>query len=158
MARMGLVALAVSLSCLSCAYAEFHPRSVVPRAQVTAQAMRIYEDDVQALRVAGAEVVGTVDASGSGSVVGQGQLAEKAADVAAENGGTHFLLTDRGVSHYFVTSSGSAETACSGGTCSTSFTMPTTRDYPRQTAVYVVFRVNPDAWDKLPYVLRPSPR
>src|SRR5262249_37693979 len=119
-----------------------------------------YEDDVPVLMKAGGRVIGEVGAHG-GALAGQDSLDSKAAAVAAESGGTHFIVRRRSTSYVQTTSAGHANTTCSdgfgGGQCNKTYPPPVTRESPRQHAHFVVIRLAPAAWAALPEGLRPKP-
>ncbi len=143
-----------------CASAEFHPRTAQHFGAVTPGAIRIYEDDVAALQRAGGRVIGSISARGN-SFANYEMLAEKAAEEAAEQGGTHFILTDRGVDYLYSTNPGHAQTNCTAqyntAECNTTYTPPTTTAYAKPTSSFVVVRVAPESWGDLPGHLRPKP-
>jgi hypothetical protein len=152
----------VLLAEIGCVSSHWHPRSAVPAAPVAVRAVRIYEADVPTLKAAGAELLGSVESNGSG-VSSHDDLAADAADVAAERGGTHFILASSGVQVSQWTTPGRANTTCtpdiSGSTsCSTSYTPPTSTPIYHPFAGFQVVRVPPERWKELPEALRPSPR
>lgn len=143
--------------CFGLASTEFHPKSAVHPGPVTERAVRFYEDDIDTLGDIGGEVIGTIGARGN-AFADQGTLADKAAAEAAENGGTHFVLTKRGAETFFIEHAGTASAQCDRyGNCNGTYTEPTRTYFQKPTASYVVVRVAPRRWNELPKALRPEP-
>lgn len=119
-------ALALCVLVAACGTAvHYEPRSAVQAPAVTDHAIRVYPADLEAVRRAGAEPIGTVRARGATGSSDE-SIAEAAADAAAEHGGTHFY----------------AERLGYGGA-------------GQSAGRFVVLRVPPERWQELPPGLRP---
>jgi hypothetical protein len=149
-----LAMLGIASGCVS---AQFHSKTGRTYAPITPRAVIVLGNEAGSVR---GEVIGTITAKGD-SNKDQRDLADEAARVAAENGGTHVLVTqewaERNHYHHPATSS----TDCTGDvdavSCQTTYepaTSTTGRPMPR--AEFVVIRVAAELWGRLPPQLRPT--
>jgi Cyclin D1 binding domain len=159
--------LVITSTLVACVSTQFHPRSAVPEAQVTARAVEFHEDDIRTLAAVGGRVVGTIFAQGSGfhfwpdwASSDDGSLDASAAREAAQAGGTHIILSSRGEDYFNVTFAGSSSTNCTGYggsvNCTSTYNPPRTQTVSKPRAEYVVVRVPPQNWADLPGALRPT--
>lgn len=152
--------LAILLPGTGCiASAEFTPRSAQRNPPTTERPIRVYEDDLGPLANAGGRVIGSISAKGN-SFASYETLTDRAATETAENGGTHFILTDKGMDYLFVTTEGQSDTKCTGSgdqvRCKSRYTPPETTAYEKPTAGFIAIRVPPENWSQLPPALRPA--
>lgn len=139
--------------------AEFQPRSAQREEAVAVAAVQVYEDDVAALQAVGAKVLGAIDAASMSPYSGVGALAKRATQVAAESGGTHVLLTEKGLDEHFAQTPGTVHTRFNeDGSRTTTVNAPQTLRTTTPKARFLVLRVAPDRWSELPAALRPAPR
>jgi hypothetical protein len=159
MKRLAAVALAAAVGCA--ASATFHSKTGREFPRVTRQAVRCDEDEAKRVAATGGEVIGTIDARAITVQATDEDLADKAATVAGDNGGTHVVLTDKGIEYFTVYNAAQEHTQCAEaqGTvdCQTTYTPASTSTYEKPTAKFVVFRVPPARWGELPDSLRPGP-
>lgn len=158
--RIALLAIAL-FSLFGCAAsAHFYSKTGRSFEAVTKRAVRCEENEVAAVTAAGGEPIGTISAAALSVQATDEDVAEKAYKTAAKNGGTHVLLTEKGIDYFTVTTPGQKEKNCTdnGETvdCKTTYTEPTTSVYEKPTAKFVVFRVPAENWAKLPPQLRPG--
>jgi hypothetical protein len=138
------------------------PKSAIPKAPVTAQAVRVYENDLPLVDSAGAEVVATIDVDGDEPP--DSSLAAK----AAEAGGTHFTVLTAGEhQEQRVTPEAQAEAdranRSTAWNCATVTAFACARPHVQAQASTVtvhhfrvlVGRVPPERWAELPPALRP---
>ncbi len=165
--RPALVRLAtfatLLLALASCAAtATFHSRTGAEYPAVALRAIACTEDEARAVATAGGVPIGTIDAKALAVTATQNDLTDKAAKVAAERGGTHLVLTARGIESFTYTQPGQADTVCQhvegGKDCQTTYTPPTETTVEKPTAEYVVLRIAPEKWSALPESLRPAAR
>lgn len=127
--------------------------------ELTSHAVIIENNEVDAVRSAGGFPIGTESGEGLSVNSTQEDVSAKAALVAGRKGGTHILRTEQGIQELTVTNPGQAQKTCTGGDdridCTTTYTPPTSSTYDKPTAKFVVFRVAPENWGKLPQTLRP---
>lgn len=156
-------AFALALAVTGCATsAHFHSKTGRAYVSVAAQAVRCDETEARTVAAAGAEVIGTISAKALAVTANDEDVADKAAVVAAKNGGTHIVLTDKGVEYFTVMTPGQTSTQCvrNGGElqCESTSTEATASTYAKPTAKFVVLRLAPEAWSRLPESLRPIAR
>jgi hypothetical protein len=158
--RLALAAT-LSLALGGCAAsAQFHSKNGQTLAPLTAQAVCCEENEIQAVMAAGGVTVGVIDAKALTTDATDDDVAAKAAKIAAKNGGTHLLRTEKGFESFTLTYPETYEKRCTAaaGTrdCQTTHTPPTTSTYIKPTAKFVVFAVPRQSWDQLPPALVPS--
>jgi hypothetical protein len=153
------IALSMLLSTGCAASAHFHSKTGARFEPLAEQAVRCSEDEANAVVAAGGFVIGTIDAKGTIAHASDDDVADRAVLVAARKGGTHVVLTDRGTETWVVNNPGTMRRDCVRGEsevdCVTTFTPPTQSTYEKRTARFVVFRLGPAAWSRLPQGLRP---
>jgi hypothetical protein len=154
-------ALLAALSTMACmATAQFHSKTGRAFPPLTHQAVRCDEGEVTTVTAAGGEPIGTISGQGTSWQSTQDDIADKVAVVAAKSGGTHVLLTERGLDSFQVVNPGQESTECARDRalvqCQTTYVPPTTSTYVKPTAQFVVFRVPRENWEKLPLGLRPA--
>jgi hypothetical protein len=163
MMNAGLVvrSAAFAVLALGCvASAQFHSRTGASYPRVARRAVLVSEADARAIVAAGGIVIGTI--SGKGMTVNSSQqdVADKAGSVAAESGGTHIVLTSAGVEQFENVTPATVNQTCTdtndASTCTTTYTPETSSTYEKPTADYVVLRVAPQDWPRLPNELRPA--
>jgi len=157
---LALVALSVPLSgCV--ASAKFYSKTGAEYVPLTHRAVRCDEGEVDAVLAAGGLPIGTISARSLAVIATSDDVVEKALRNAARSGGTHAVLTERGMESFTVTNPGRVEKRCvrDGDVvdCQRTFTPPTQTTYEKPTAKLVVFRVPPERWAALPPTLRPVP-
>jgi hypothetical protein len=143
------------------ATAQFHSKTGREYAAVAQSAVRCDEQEMPAVMNAGGMIIGTIDAHGMTLQATDGDVADKAAKVAAESGGTHVLLTEKGEEIYTQFNPAQTNTQCQSTdgavNCQETYTPASTSTYTKPTAKFVVVRVPPENWAKLPETLRPIP-
>ncbi len=129
--------------------------------RVAATAVRCEEPEAQLVVQAGGEVIGTITSKSRGMATHE-DLAETAQKVAAKSGGTHIVLTEKGVDHFTTIRAGQTWTECvhvpGASDCQTVSTPTTTSTQELAKASFVVFRLSPLKWNDLPPALRPLSR
>lgn len=129
--------------------------------RVAEAAVRCEEPEAQLVIQAGGEVIGTITSKSRGMATHE-DLAETAQKVAAKSGGTHILLTEKGVDAFTTTHVGQTRTECvhvpGAVDCQTVSTPTTTSTHELAKASFVVFRLSPLKWNELPAALRPVSR
>lgn len=155
---LALGAMLFTLSGCS-ASAQFHSKTGRAYRPVTAQAVQCDEPEARLVASAGADVIGTISAKGLHVRASDEDLVEKAAAVAAAKGGTHVVLTDKGVEQFTVHSPAQKTKQCvrddNEVQCQTTYTPASERTYSKPTASFVVLRLRPEDWPRLPSALRP---
>jgi hypothetical protein len=152
---LAVLAIAMTSACVS---AQFHSKTGRVFAQLTPRAVIVAPVEASAVR---GDVIGTITARGP-DFKDQRDLADAAARVAAENGGTHVLVTREWAERYRYYHPASSSTDCSGDadsvSCQTTYQpATTTTSAPNPRAEFVVVRVAPEYWGRLPSDLRPVP-
>jgi hypothetical protein len=141
------------------ASAQFHSKTGKEFTPIVAQAVRCDEAEVGTVIAAGGILIGTIDARALAVRATDDDVADKAAKVAAENGGTHLVLTERDVESFTYTQPGHEDTECrevnGARDCRTTVTAPTQTTVDKPTAKFVVLRVPRQNWPQLPTTLRP---
>jgi hypothetical protein len=152
--------LPIVLSVACAATATFHSKNGQTYAPLTERAVRCDEGEARTVVAAGGEVIGTITAKALSVRGDDDDVADKAAAVAAQSGGTHVVLTDKGVEYFTVTNPGVETKDCKKDgqdvDCQTTYTPATETTYEKPTASFLVFRVPLAGWDKLPETLRPA--
>jgi hypothetical protein len=128
-----ILLLGVLLACRHYS-SNFHATTEGKITQLCTSAALANETDVPTLEQAGGVSIGEMDSSGGWAARGS-ELLEDARIEAAENGGTHIVLTD--------SDSPDARSA------------PTYAEMSRRQARFLVYRVPPVNWRELPGRLRP---
>lgn len=145
-----------------CAGARFHSKTGRAFEPVTRTAVRCDEGEARLVAAAGGEVIGTI--AGHAISVNQDHedIADKAQIVAAKKGGTHVVLTEKGVDFFTYTTPAQSTTDCvaypRAVECQTVSTPATTTTQSRAKATFVVLRLSPEKWAALPETLRPMGR
>ncbi len=107
------------------------------------------------------ERLGTIDTSGS-AMASSGDLADRAAELAAVHGGTHVVLENSGVDTFTSTQPATESQTCTHDdttntdNCTTTYTPETTTTTSIPYATYDVLRVPAERWAELPGALRPD--
>lgn len=155
------LAISLALVVSGCAAtATFHSKTGASYAQLVPRAVRCDDGEARAALAAGGVVIGTVTAKALSVRATPDDVADKASLVAAEHGGTHFVITERGIDTMTVTHPATTDTQCvetdDASSCQTTSTGPTESTYEKPTASVVVIRVEPPAWTALPAQIRPA--
>lgn len=147
-----LLVVVVSVGCVRTKFTPYETAqgSLSP---VTKQALEAHEGDIDHLVAAGAFVVGTIDARGA-PLASMSSVHGKTSRDAARHGATHVIIADEQYIHVKL-SPDRATTTCYGNTCQTEFHEGATGNAKR--ASYVLIRVAPGNWGRLPDALRPVP-
>jgi hypothetical protein len=158
--RWPALIVAASLTLLGCAAsAHFYSKNGQVYREVTGQAVRCEENEIHAVIAAGGFPIGVIDARGLSTRANEDDLADKAAKIAAKNGGTHILLTERGIDSFTVTNPEQKQRTCTRNDatvdCTTTYTAATTSIFEKPTAKFVVFVIPPERWPSLPPALQP---
>ena len=150
--------LALVMACA--ATATFHSKNGRAYDRLTDRAVRCNENEAKTVVAAGGEAIGTIDARALSVRADDDDVADKAAEEAAKSGGTHIVLTDKGVEYFTVTNPAVEQRHCTKEgrdvDCETTETPATETTYAKPTASFLVFRVPLTGWEKLPDSLRPS--
>lgn len=108
-----------------------------------------------------AQQLGKIEASG-GPTASREDLDERAAVIAAKQGGTHLVVEGAGEAVTTTTTPASETQTCShddttnSDTCTTTYTPESTSTYVTPYATYGVLRVPEEQWLALPDALRPT--
>ena len=153
-----LLALISSTGCA--ATAQFHSKTGREFAPVARQAVVCTEQDVAAVVKAGGVVIGSVSAQAFALTATADDVTDKAARIAADSGGTHVLLTEKGVETYVHYRAAEKTTTCEAtaheSKCKETYSPPSESTYTKPTERFVVFRVAPERWAMLADGLRPE--
>jgi hypothetical protein len=153
--RRILPVLAIAGGCIN---ATFHAKTAASLPPIADHAVVTGDGDAAAIAERG-DLVGTIDTSGNGAS-DQHDLADRAATIAANHGGTHVVTTTAGVTTSTYTSPASQTTTCTdnsdASTCTTTYTPETTTTTTTPYATYDVYRVAAERWFELPGGLRPE--
>lgn len=156
--RVVVVSLGVALAACA-ASAQFHSKTGRTYATLTERAVRVDEAEAKAVVAAGGEVIGTISARALSVRADDEDLADKAAEVAGDSGGTHVVLTEKGVEYFTAQTPGRSDAQCAGTDttvdCTSTYTAPGSTTYEKPTAKFIVFRVPGQNWAQLPQSLRP---
>jgi hypothetical protein len=142
----------------ACTAETFHARGGQTLPPVADRALLVAPDEAKA--IAGhATLIGTIDSAG-GATQGQVDLADRAAVLAANRGGTHLEVAQSGEAESTYTTPASSTTTCTddtdNSTCTTTDTPEETNTVVTPYATYNVYRVDPGAWAALPGDLQPA--
>ena len=141
-----------------CVSTSFHSRTGVVPPPVAERAVVVEGQDAATIAQRG-QLLGTIDASGW-AINNQADLDDKAAKVAAQNGGTHVAVTEAGDNTWTTINPATRTRTCSHDdgtrTCETSWMPPTETTSSRPYAELSVYRVDPAQWAQLPDDLRPA--
>jgi hypothetical protein len=155
---LALLSLFASTGCA--ATAQFHSKTGREYAPVARQAVVCSEQDVAAVVTAGGVVIGSVSGHGVAFSATHDDVTDKAARIAAESGGTHVLLTEKGEDTYVQYHAGQRTMTCrdspNGKECKETYSPPSRSTYTEPTERFVVFRVPPEGWAMLSEGLRPE--
>ncbi|MFT3775175.1 MAG: hypothetical protein QM820_58250 [Minicystis sp.] len=156
---LSLAALGAPLSgCV--ASAKFYSKTGAAYAPLVYRAVRCEEGEVPAVLAAGGMPIGTIAARSITVTATNDDLFEKALRAAGQNGGTHVVLTERGIESFTVTNPGTVQKRCvqtgDAVDCQRTYTPPTETTYEKPTAKFIVLRVPPERWGLLPPQLRPA--
>jgi hypothetical protein len=147
-----LIALVFATGCVN---AQFHSKTGQTYPSLTSRAVILEPTEARTLVAAGAMVIGTISSDGTTDKTSQ-DLADKAATIAAQNGGTHILLVDEGAITYTTTHPATVTEHCDDYSCTSTVTPRTTTTSSRPTAEFQVFRAEPSLWTRLPPTIRPG--
>lgn len=154
------IALSLALSGCS-ARATFYSKTGAVYSALVPRAVRCDEGEAQAVVDAGGVAIGTIAAKSLRADTNNDDLWMKAMREAGKRGGTHVVLTEKGVDTFTVSSPAQVLKSCTRDRhsyeCEKTYIPPSEETYERPTAKFVVFRVPPEAWGKLPDSLRPAP-
>ena len=159
---MRVLVLAVLLT--GCISAQFNSTTGKSYAPLTSRAVVLSPDEAQ--QIAGqAQVIGTISVQsrirdGAPAAPDNEQLAAKAAQLAAEHGGTHIVATnfDSAVATWIDPATVTRDCARGNGgySCEKTYTPATIASTSFPAAEFTVYRVAAEAWSALPPGLRPS--
>ena len=156
---LSLAALGAPLSGCA-ASAKFYSKTGAEYDALVHRAVRCDEGEVNAVLAAGGMPIGTIATRSLTVLATSDDLFEKALRTAARNGGTHVVLTERGIESFTVTNPGRVEKRCVNDgyaiDCQRTYTPPTQTTYEKPTAKFIVLRVSPERWGALPPSLRPA--
>ncbi len=153
--------LALFLAGSGCATsARFYSKTGRKFTPVVEQAVVCNEQEADVVARGGGEPIGSIAARGLASGVTEEDVVEKAARVAAASGGTHVVLTERGVETFEFVHPETHERECTRSEdrvdCRTIERPATVTTVEHPTAKFVVLRVPPERWGALPEALRPA--
>lgn len=141
------------------ASAQFYSKTGQTFPEIAERAVICDESEADILARAGAQVIGTIAAQANVVTATDDDLTQKAAVTAARSGGTHVVLTSRGVATFDQYHPETRDRRCTTSEYTTDCrtvvnpASVTTTEVP--TAKYVVFRAGPELWASLPPNLRP---
>lgn len=149
------VAVACALLLAGCVKTKFTPHETAqsPLPQVTREAVLAQEGDLEYLAAAGGYVVGTMRTSGA-PLASMSSVRGKTRRDSAKHGATHVIVADEQLIRVKL-SNDRATTTCYGNTCQTEFHEGVTGN--QKYGTYVLIRVSPENWGRLPEALRPEP-
>ena len=149
------IPLALILACGASVRASFTPYSATSvQPQIVGAAVMYYAGDAQTLAQAGAIMIGSIQEDGN-RFANQGDLATKAAAIAAQYGGTHFTLYQAGVNYGVDVTPAHVNTTYTQNGSYTTYNPGSTNTYTMPAGSFLVVRVPPENWGMLPPQLRP---
>lgn len=141
------------------ASAHFYSKNGQVYPELTAQAVRCDEGEIRAVMNAGGFPIGVIDAKALRINASDDDLAVTASRIAGKNGGTHVLLTEKGIETFTLVNPAQKQRQCVREygklDCTTTYTDATTSTYEKPTAKFVVFMVPRERWGQLPPMLQP---
>ena len=146
--------------CGACVSADFHSKTGQTFPVVTHRAVIVDANELGPVMAAGAVLIGTISAEGMARNTDE-DVTDRAAEVAAENGGTHVILTssDEDVTTYDHPARFTKDCSNDGygnHSCERSFHPAYETEVSRPTGEYRVLRVPVQNWGALPDTLRPG--
>lgn len=160
--RAALFALGPWLLAGCMASAQFHAKSGRDWQPLTRRAVLCNENEARAVTAAGGFPIGTITAKGLATDATPEDVADKAAVVAAKQGGTHIVRTEHGVEWFTTVHPAVTDRQCRherhGVDCRETTTPSTTTTYSQPTAKFVVLRLPEQRWSGLPPELVPGRR
>lgn len=129
--------------------------------QVAHRAVIVDDEEAKHVMARGGHIIGTIDAE---SVTIQNSVKDvnlKAAEAAAQVGGTHIIIAraerDSYTRYHPATETRSCQRTEDGRTCQTTYEEAGTSSYSLASGEYVVIRLEPPQWAYLPPELQPMP-
>lgn len=155
------VPLALLGGCISASY---HSIKGTTPAPIADQAVVADSSDLAPLG-ANAQLIGTISTEAKATrglePASPADLTERAAQIAANEGGTHIELADSGTTTTTWVTPAQATRACEhtdqGRTCTRTYSPAQESSEDAPYATYDVYRVAPDHWKELPEALVPAP-
>lgn len=153
-----LSALCVAIACAAgCVSATFHSKTGQNYSSLTPRAVVVADEEARQVESIGT-VIGTISTNGTADKE-TADLTDKAAEIAAKNGGTHVILSQEGTIDYTTYTPEHTTERChdydDGYKCRVSYHPASENTTSRPTAEFVVVRVPPERWGQLPETLRP---
>jgi hypothetical protein len=140
--------------------ATFYSKTGRSFARATPRAVRCEPGEIKAVGAAGGFIIGTIAAKTLTGSATTDDMANDAAEEAARAGGTHILLTEQAIETFTTLTPAQETVDCSRGpggeVCHREVRPETTSTYEHPTARFVVIRVPPENWGRLPEQLRPG--
>lgn len=153
--RASILAAALALAGCGTVQSTYAPHSAVTPTQATTKALRFYEGDVATLGHAGAQILGRLELSGYAAY---DRIREQAAIDVAQKGGTHFILDEDDVAQRLTDlAAGKQVPERTVAPFRSPSDTPIEEAIARKKVIYLVVRVAPEQWSKLPDKLRPAP-
>lgn len=143
------------LTLIGCGSARFQSKTGRVFDRIAVQAVICDEAEATTVAESGGQIIGTI----AGKAGSTHAITGAAARVAAKNGGTHLVLTEKGTEHFTYVSPETSEIDCASQpgnvNCRQVTTPATTTTVTHATAQYIVFRLPQEKWEALPVTLQP---
>lgn len=153
-----LLLVLLSAGCVN-TWVDFKPYSTATlgRQPVLQTTILAYEGDIEALALAGAEIVGVLQVRGNG-FASPYHIRRRALHEAARLGATHILLgNERSIVSWVQITPDRATTRISGNRATTTYQPGAQMPVTNHSGSFVLVRVPPEHWIQLPEGLRPVP-
>ncbi|CAN5770101.1 hypothetical protein BH11MYX2_BH11MYX2_12940 [soil metagenome] len=158
---MAAVGVAVAMMAGCVATATYHSKNGRVYSQITPRAVILDDQEARVVMAAGAQVIGTIDGHGLTVTSSVADVNDKAAQVAAEEGGTHVIIARAEMETYERQDPAVYDKQCTrtqgGRECTSTFQPATTTTFEKPAGDYIVLRVPPQQWRMLPPELQPMP-
>ncbi|HEY4183142.1 MAG TPA: hypothetical protein VGM90_40240 [Kofleriaceae bacterium] len=154
--------LVVAVAMAGCAVqATYHSKNGRAYAQITPRAVILDDAEAKIVMASGGQVIGTIEGRGLTVTSSVADVNDRAAQVAAEEGGTHVIVAHAEMVEYAWENPGVYDRRCrrtdDGRECTSTFVPASTTTYEKPSGDYIVVRVPPQQWGMLPPELQPMP-
>ncbi|HEY4057495.1 MAG TPA: hypothetical protein VGM39_12845 [Kofleriaceae bacterium] len=159
LSKTWLVAMVAVTGCV--ATATYHSKNGHVYPQITPRAVILDDQEAKVVMAAGAQVIGSIEGRGLTVDSSVADVNDKAAQVAAEEGGTHVIVARAEMDTYEQQHPAVYDRECqrteAGRECTSTFQPASTSTFEKPSGDYIVLRVPPQQWRMLPPELQPMP-
>jgi hypothetical protein len=159
---VSIVSLLVAMAVAGCTIqAKFYSKTGRTYPQVAHRAVICDVEEGKKIVASGGQIIGTIDAQSMTVDNSVQNVNIKAAEVAAEAGGTHVVIAraerDEYERHNPATETRECVRTENGRACQTTYEDASTTTFSKAAGEYVVVRLEPQQWGYLPPELQPMP-